>query len=92
MSRVTLSGRLVCVHEAEAAIVAQHLPGHVRLTKAEPGCVLFEVRATRDPLVWEVEELFASREAFEVHQKRVKASDWGRATAAIRRDYRITSR
>ncbi|KFE35388.1 hypothetical protein DW2_08162 [Thioclava atlantica] len=35
-------------------------------------------------------ERFATRADFEAHQARVKASDWGRATAGIARDYQIT--
>lgn len=89
MNRVTLTGRLACASEAEAAIVGQYLVDHIRLTRAESGCVMFEVRATGDPLVWDVEEIFTSREAFELHHERVRTSEWGRATAAIHRDYSI---
>ncbi len=86
---VHLTGRLVCADAAEAAVVAAHLPEHARLTRAEPGCLSFEVTPTADPLVWRVEERFAGREAFEMHQARTHASDWFRATRGVKRDYRI---
>ncbi|KFE35387.1 putative quinol monooxygenase [Thioclava atlantica] len=48
---LTLTGRLICATEEEAAIVRAHLPEHIRLTRAEPGCERFEVRQGADPLV-----------------------------------------
>ena len=89
MSRVSLSGRLVCASETEVAAVIATLPEHMRLSRAEPGCLSFEVTQTADPLVWRVEEAFVDRAAFEVHPARTKASEWGRATAGIVRDYEV---
>ena len=89
MTRVALTGRLVCVSRQQAAVVARYLPEHIELTRAEEGCVSFDVRVTKDPLVWDVAEVFVDRHAFESHQKRVRASTWGRATAEIRREYII---
>jgi quinol monooxygenase YgiN len=40
---IHLEGRLIFKDEAEAALVAQHLPEHIRLSRAEPGCLSFEV-------------------------------------------------
>ncbi len=84
---IHLSGQLICATEDEAAIVRTHLPVHVALTLAEPGCALFEVTQTADPLIWDVVERFTDRAAFEAHQSRVAASPWGRHTRGIRRDY-----
>ncbi len=91
MSWVALSGHLLCRDLAEAAVVREHLPRHAELTRAEPGCLLFEVRPTGDDLVWRVDETFASQDAFAAHQARTRASAWGHATAAIARRYRTTS-
>ena len=88
---VRLSGRLICASSAESEIVRIHLPEHVRLTRQEPGCLSFEVTLTDDPLIWRVEELFVDQAAFDAHQARTKASEWARQTAAIRRDYQISS-
>ncbi|MDH6296666.1 quinol monooxygenase YgiN [Agrobacterium fabrum] len=62
---VRLSGFLRCLSEDDVELVRQHLPDHIRLTRAEPGCISFEVSQTDDPLVWRVEELFADRPAFD---------------------------
>jgi quinol monooxygenase YgiN len=87
---VRLTGRLICASPAESALVAQFLPDHIVLTRAEPGCLAFNVAQSEDPLVWTVEELFADQAAFEAHQVRTGASEWARQTAAIRRDYQVT--
>lgn len=90
MSNVTLSGKLRCANSDEKAAVKRHLPLHVELTRAEPGCLVFEIFPTDDPLVWSVEERFVDQAAFDFHQARVQSSEWGRATAAIERDYLVT--
>lgn len=87
---VELTGRLVCTGDDEAATVRRYLPRHIELTRAEAGCVRFEVVQSDDPLVWSVTERFAHQQAFEAHQARVRASAWGRATAGIRREYVIS--
>jgi len=88
---VRLSGFLRCVSDDDVELVRHHLPDHIRLTRAEPGCISFEVSQTDDPLVWRVEELFVDRSAFEFHQQRTRASAWFTVTSAIPRDYDITT-
>lgn len=90
MDRVELQGELVCSDADQAATVRAHLPQHIALTRAEPGCLAFDVRATDDPLVWRVSEMFAGADAFARHQQRVADSEWGRATRGIERRYRVT--
>lgn len=89
MQEVRLSGHLVCADQTEAALVEEHLPAHIALTRAEPGCLQFSVTRTADPLIWQVEERFADRPAFRAHQHRVAASEWGQATSRISRQYSI---
>ena len=84
---VSLSGTLRCATPQQAETVRAHLDSHVRLTRAEPGCRLFNVAPTDDPLVWTVREEFRDRAAFEAHQARARASDWGRATHGIAREF-----
>lgn len=91
MSGVRLSGFLRWATAQDAAIVADHLPDHARLSQAEPGCLSFAVTQTDDPLVWRVEEHFVDRAAFDHHQNRTRASAWFAATAHIPRDYDIVS-
>lgn len=89
MNHITLTGRLVCASSDEAAIVRRHLRRHVELTRAEAGCLRFDVDPTDDPFVWEVSERFVDQPAFDAHQARVRASEWGRVTAHIARDYQL---
>ncbi|GAA5149113.1 hypothetical protein GCM10025768_11810 [Microbacterium pseudoresistens] len=86
---VTLTGLLVCRSDAEADAVREHLAAHIDLTRAEAGCVSFDVAATDDPLVWSVAEHFRDAEAFRAHQRRVAESAWGRATEGIERRYSV---
>lgn len=88
---ISLAGQLVCVDTNEAAIVLRHLDQHVALTCAEPGCLHFTVTPTGDPLVWTVHERFVDQAAFDLHQARAQASEWGRATAGIKRDYVVAA-
>lgn len=87
---ITLLGRLICANAAEVALIHTHLPEHIRLSRAEPGCLSFEVQPSDDPLIWSVRETFTDQAAFDAHQLRTRASDWFRATASIRREYSIT--
>ena len=87
---IRLSGSLICTTHAQARAVMMSLPDHLRLTRAEPGCLSFDVVETDDPMIWQVDEAFIDRAAFEAHQTRAAASDWGRQTADITRDYVIS--
>ena len=86
---ITLTGLLCCATADEAASVRAHLPDHIRLTRAEPGCLCFEVTATADSLTWMVCERFTDRAAFDAHQTRAAHSPWAEATRGIRRDYTL---
>ena len=90
MGVIRLTGQLICANEGQTALVLSHLPEHIRLTRAEAGCISFEVRQSADPLVWVVAEVFSDRAAFEAHQARAAASEWGQATKGIERRYAIT--
>lgn len=91
MTAVELTGVLVCRTVDEAEVVLRELPRHRELSRAERGCVRFEVEQTDDPLVWTVSERFVDRESFDVHQERVRTSEWGRATIGIERNYVIAT-
>ena len=86
---IKLTGYIDIPEERHAEIAAA-LPIHIALTRAEPGCVKFEVvpdQNTRGRYL--VSELFTTQDAFDAHQARVRASDWGRITAGIPREYKI---
>ena len=81
------------VPEGRREAIAAALPLHIELTRAETGCVRFDV--TPDPKVagrYNVSELFTDRESFDAHQARVKASAWGEISAGIPREYAIRER
>ncbi|XBH22783.1 antibiotic biosynthesis monooxygenase [Jonesiaceae bacterium BS-20] len=89
MTTIRLTGQLICKSANEVAIVMEFLPVHIELTRAEPGCISFEVEQGPNPLIWAVAETFQDAESFALHQARVKASKWGRATAGIERNYTV---
>ncbi len=91
MPLIHLQGRLICATPEDRRLVLAHLPLHIRLSLREPGCLFFDLAQTADPNIWTVNEAFTTIEAFEAHQRRAGASDWGRATRRIRRDYTLTT-
>lgn len=92
MTPVELTGQLFCADEDDLALVKRLLPDHIRLTRAEPGCIFFDVSQNDDPLVWEVRERFECPAAFDAHQHRARNSDWGKATRNLRRNFMISGR
>jgi quinol monooxygenase YgiN len=90
MGIVRLTGQLVCETLADAQLVAAHVPRHVALTLAEPGCMSFSVTQMADPLIWQVDETFVDQAAFDAHQIRTTASDWARLSAHIKRAFTLT--
>ncbi len=86
---IRLRGHLICTTQAEAQIVRTHVAEHIRLSRAEPGCLTFEITQTDDPMVWEVMESFRTRADFYAHQTRTRASQWFAATSGILRDFRV---
>lgn len=89
VGEVGLSGQLLCKTAEEAQVVIRHLPEHVRLTRAEAGCLRFDVVPTSNALTWQVDETFGDLAAFRAHKQRVASSPWGLATASIERRYSI---
>ncbi|WP_299905516.1 GNAT family N-acetyltransferase [uncultured Paracoccus sp.] len=84
---IALTGRLVCDETAQMLTALTLLPDHSRLSRAEPGNLRFDLAQSEDPMVWTLDELFADAEAFAAHQARTAASDWGRSSTEIRRDF-----
>ena len=87
---IRLTGQLICANAHQAGIVAAHLSDHIRLSRAEAGCLHFDITPTDDLLVWQVDESFTDQAAFDLHKQRTRASEWWRATADIRREFRVS--
>ena len=85
---VSLTGAIRCAPD-EVDLLRAAIPTHVRLTRAEPGCLAFDIRDTPDPCVFEVSELFRDRAAFEAHDARTRASAWWRITGHMPRDFAL---
>jgi quinol monooxygenase YgiN len=87
---VTLNGTLTCTSQEELSRVIEGVDAHIALTRAEAGCIAFEVVQTDNPMVWSVSERFTNAASFEAHQTRAAASDWAALTKGIERDYQIS--
>ncbi|MBL4751558.1 MAG: antibiotic biosynthesis monooxygenase [Amylibacter sp.] len=71
--------------------VTKAVVDHINLTRAEAGCISFEVTPCPDVSGrFLVNEIFTNQAAFDHHQTRTKASPWAEATAGLPRDYTIT--
>ena len=89
--RVRLTGFLRCRTLEEADRIAPHLAEHIRLTRAEPSCLSFEVlRSSADPTCFAVSECYVDAAALEAHRARTAGTLWAKVTAGIPRDYVVT--
>lgn len=89
MSKVVLSG-YISVPESDLHQVNAALPEHIRLTRAESGCLVFDVtECSHDTTRFEVHEEFENEAAFKYHQERVASSPWGTCTKNVKRHYQI---
>ena len=90
MGEATLTG-FIHVPAPARAVLLPLLDAHVRLTRAEPGCLGFDVTETAPGSGrFAVAERFRDRAAFDAHQRRAAASAWGTASRQLLRDYRTT--
>ncbi|WP_282151337.1 putative quinol monooxygenase [Ruegeria atlantica] len=89
-AKVVLRGH-ISVPAERITQVREALPDHIALTRAEPGCISFDVTEDADiPGRFNVREIFKNQAAFDAHQARTKASTWFKVTEGISRDYQIT--
>lgn len=86
---IKLNGILI-VPDSEIALVEKYLPDHIALSRAEDGCISFNVKPDpKNPNHYIVKEEFVDQAAFDFHQKRGKDSAWGRATSHLERQFNI---
>lgn len=90
MNKILLTGTLTCSAD-EVDTVLDLMATHIRLSRAEPGCLSFELWQDELTLTrFHVSEVFRNRAAFDAHQERGSSSDWGRATHHMQRDFKIS--
>jgi len=90
LSKITLQGHII-VADADLEVVKSELSLHTRLTKQETGCLLFSVTVDKNnPNKFDVYEEFVNQAAFDIHQSRVKSSNWGKVTRKVQRHYQIS--
>ena len=87
---IRLTGTLICATLDDLVIVQTYLPDHIRLSRAEPGCLSFDVTQSGDPLVWHLDETYTDQAAFDAHQTRNRASIWWQMSQTLIRDFQIT--
>lgn len=86
-----LTGTLTCITSDDIKIVETYLPDHIRLSRAEPGCLTFNVTQTTNPMVWQLDETYIDQAAFEAHQTRNRASIWWQKSQGLVRDFKVTA-
>ncbi|MBV6633178.1 MAG: antibiotic biosynthesis monooxygenase [Alphaproteobacteria bacterium] len=90
--RVYLTGH-IDVPADRLTAVRDALDEHIALTRAEPGCLSFDVVEQDDPPGrFSVAEVFENQQAFDAHQERTKQSAWFQVTERIPRHYTITTK
>jgi len=86
---VVLTGHIDVPAERLDAVRAA-LPEHIHLTRAEEGCIRFDVTERAEPVGrFEVSEAFTTPAAFKAHQARGAQSAWAEVTKGIARHYNI---
>jgi quinol monooxygenase YgiN len=90
MGHITVSGFLIAKTLAEADRASELLAEHIRLSRAEPGCLTFDVvRSQSDPTRFALFEVFRDRPAFDAHRARTQASAWWEGTRTLERQFTI---
>ncbi|MBO9489173.1 antibiotic biosynthesis monooxygenase [Endozoicomonas sp. G2_1] len=89
MSKVVLSGFII-VPKQDLKTIKAELAHHIRLTRQEAGCIVFNVIQNEELSTrFDVYEEFVDQQAFEHHQKRIKKSNWGKLTKDVQRSFNI---
>ena len=91
MTKVTVSGFLIAPTLEASDRASEVLPDHIRLSRAEHGCLKFEVeRSQSDPARFALFEVFRDQEAYAAHQARTRASLWWTVTSGFERDFSVS--
>ncbi|MGV2989824.1 putative quinol monooxygenase [Vibrio sp. E150_011] len=89
MSKIILEGYIIVPKTGLSAVI-KALDIHKQLTLQEDGCLVFDViQCQTDPTRFDVYEEFVDKAAFNRHQQRVGASNWGAVTKNVERFYEL---
>jgi len=89
MSKVILEGHII-VPDADLNAVKEELDNHIKLTREEDGCLIFNVtQDSANKNRFNVYEEFTSRDSFANHQDRAGKSKWACITKNVKRHYKI---
>ena len=92
MPQIIVTGHIIIPIE-ELDIVIAALEDHKRLTRAEPGGLILNIRPDKEDIGrYKVYEKFTSREAFDAHQVRIAGSDWAEISKNVERHYKLTEK
>ena len=92
MPELHLAGTLTATPERVGQVL-DLLDDHIRLTRAEPGCLWFQIVQSRcNPCEFLVSERFVDRAAFEAHQARTAGTAWALGTSGLLRAFQITEK
>ncbi len=88
MSKVILEG-YVLVTDSDLAAVKNELENHIKLTRQEEGCLIFEVsQDDKNINRFNVYEEFVSQDAFKLHQQRLSRTEWGKVSSRLEKHYK----
>lgn len=89
MSKVILTGYVI-IPENERELYEAAIPIHLKLTRAEPGCLKFTIAADKnDPCRFSLYEEFKDQAAFDHHQTRTEASNWAKISVNMKRHFSV---
>lgn len=89
MSKVIVSGQIY-VPLASLEQLRPAIATHVDLSRAEAGCLAFNLEENRDePGRFDLYEEFVDSEAFEVHKRRTADSQWGTLGQDVQKDFEV---
>ncbi len=83
----------VTVPADELDAITPLIAEHIRLSRAEPGCIAFDISPSpHDPFLFHVAQEFIDRDAFAAHTDRTRASVWWAKSQHLTRDIRVYDR
>ena len=88
MSEVIILKGYIQIPKGEREHAVAALEEHIALTRAEEGCLIFNITPDESsPYIFHVYEEFVDAAAFEYHQVRTRQSAWWQASKNVQRHF-----